>query len=438
MHDPLHAFLHPGSEQPAQGDGPLAGVTVAVKDNLCTRGIPTTCASRLLQGWIPPYDAHVVERLRSAGALLAGKTNLDEFGMGSSTENSAFGPTLNPWDPSRTPGGSSGGSAAAVASGMADMALGSDTGGSVRQPAAMCGIVGLKPTYGRVSRWGLVAFASSLDVVGTLTRTVSDAARLLGVLAGHDPRDSTSLDAPVPEYAAAVEARLEGLTLGVPAEHFGPGLCPEVERAVRTALDVYCRLGARVVDVHLPTSPYSLAAYYLLATAEASGNLARFDGMRFGRRAPGPGDLYALSRGQGLGAEVKRRILLGAHALSSGYRDAYYLKALRVRRLVQRDHLAALRQCDLLIGPTSPTAAFALGERSSDPLKMYLADVYTIGASLAGLPALSVPCGFTSSGLPIGLHLVGPLLGEEKLLRAARMYERETPWHLQRPPAWLG
>jgi aspartyl-tRNA(Asn)/glutamyl-tRNA(Gln) amidotransferase subunit A len=384
----------------------------------------------MLEGYIPPYDAHVVERLRAAGAAVTGKTNMDEFGMGSSTENSAFGPTLNPWDRTRTPGGSSGGSAAAVAAGMAQMALGSDTGGSVRQPAALCGVVGLKPSYGRVSRYGLVAFGSSLDVVGTLTRTVPDAARLLGVIAGHDRRDSTSVDAPVPDYAATVDAPLEGLTIGVPREFFGPGLDAAVEALVRTALDVYRGLGAKVVDVSLPNSPHALATYYLVATAEASANLARFDGVRYGRRAGSVDE----SRGTGLGPEVKRRILLGTFALSSGYRDAYYLKALKVRRLIKNDHDAAFTRCDVIAGPTSPTAAFPLGERVADPLRMYLADVYTIGASLAGLPAVSVPCGFTSAGLPAGLQLIGPMLGEERLLRAARMYERQTRWHEQQPP----
>ncbi len=433
MHDPLHAFLHLDPDAKAGASGPLAGVRIAVKDNLCTRGMPTTCASRVLAGWVPPYDAHVVERLRDAGAAVVGKTNLDEFAMGSSTENSAFGPTLNPWDTTRIPGGSSGGSAAAVASGMVPMALGSDTGGSVRQPAALCGVVGLKPTYGRVSRYGLVAFGSSLDVVGTLTRTVPDAARLLGVIAGHDPRDSTSLDVPVPDYASTVDAPLEGLTLGVPREFFGAGLDAEVEAAVRAALDVYRGLGAKVVDVSLPTSPHALATYYLVATAEASGNLARYDGVHYGHRAAGPGDVYGRSRDEGLGAEVKRRILLGTYALSSGYRDAYYLKALRVRRLIKADHEAAFGSCDVIVGPTSPTAAFRLGERTADPLRMYLADIYTIGANLAGLPAISVPCGFTTGGLPIGLQLIAPVLAEERLLRAARMYERATEWHERRP-----
>lgn len=435
MRDAIHAFLHLNEQARQTGDGPLGGVAVALKDNLCTRDMPTTCASRILEGWVPPYDAHVVERLRQAGAVLVGKTNLDEFAMGSSTENSAFGPTRNPWDVTRIPGGSSGGSAAAVAAGMVPMALGSDTGGSVRQPAALCGIVGLKPTYGRVSRYGLVAFGSSLDVVGTLTRTVADAAKLLSVIAGHDRRDSTSIDAPVPDYPATVEQPLEGVTIGVPREFFGAGLDAQVEAAVRAALEGYRRQGARLVDVSLPTVPHGLAAYYLVATAEASGNLARYDGAHYGRRtaADSLAELYERSRGEGLGAEAKRRILLGTYALSSGYRDAYYLKALKVRRLIKADYDAAFTRCDVLAGPTSPTVAFPLGERTADPLSMYLADVYTIGANLAGLPAVSVPCGFNSEGLPIGLQLIGPMLAEEKLLRAARMYERATDWHQRRP-----
>jgi aspartyl-tRNA(Asn)/glutamyl-tRNA(Gln) amidotransferase subunit A len=432
----IHAFLHVNeSARPAADEGPLAGVAVALKDNLCTRDMPTTCASRILEGWVPPYDAHVVERLRSAGAVLVGKTNLDEFAMGSSTENSAFGPTRNPWDTTRIPGGSSGGSAAAVAAGMVPMALGSDTGGSVRQPAALCGIVGLKPSYGRVSRYGLIAFGSSLDVVGTLTRTVPDAARLLGVIAGHDRRDSTSIDAPVPDYLATVEQSLEGLRIGVPREFFGAGLDAQVEAALRAALEAYRGMGAQLVDVSLPTVPHGLATYYLVATAEASGNLARYDGVHYGRRTEAEDltSLYERSRDEGFGAEVKRRILLGTYALESGYRDAYYLKALKVRRLIKADHDAAFTKCDVLAGPTSPTVAFRLGERTADPLSMYLADVYTIGANLAGLPAISVPCGFNSEGLPIGLQLIAPMLAEEKLLRAARMYEKATDWHLRRP-----
>jgi aspartyl-tRNA(Asn)/glutamyl-tRNA(Gln) amidotransferase subunit A len=406
--------------------GPLAGLPVALKDNLSTRGVPTTCASRILKGYLPPYDAHAVTRLRDAGAVIVGKTNLDEFAMGSSTENSAFGPTRNPIDPTRIPGGSSGGSACAVAAGMVPIALGSDTGGSVRQPAALCGVVGLKPSYGRVSRYGLVAFGSSLDVIGTLTRDVADAALMLGVIAGHDDRDSTSLPQAGEDYLSALQQPLEGLRVGVPREYFAAGLDAEVERAVRSALSAYERLGAKLVDVSLPTSPHGLAVYYLVATAEASGNLARYDGVHYGARVKGADllELYEKSRGSGFGPEVKRRIMLGTHALSSGYRDAYYLKALKVRRLIKADYDAAFQSCDVIAGPTSPTTAFPIGERTDDPLAMYLADIYTIGANLAGLPAVSLPCGKSTAGLPIGLQLTAPVLQEARLLRAARMIER--------------
>jgi aspartyl-tRNA(Asn)/glutamyl-tRNA(Gln) amidotransferase subunit A len=441
----LHTFLHVDEaaalEQADASDvrrkrgepaGLLEGLPVALKDNLCVRGQPTTCGSKILKDFRPPYDAHVVTRLRQAGAVLLGKTNLDEFAMGSSTENSAFGPTRNPWNTERIPGGSSGGSAAAVAGGLAPLALGSDTGGSVRQPAGLCGVVGLKPSYGRVSRYGLVAFGSSLDQVGPLAHDVAGAALLLEVIAGHDPRDSTSVDQPVPAYRQALETPFDGLTVGVPAEYFGAGLDGEVEKAVRAALAEYQRLGARLVEVSLPHSEFALATYYLVATAEASSNLARYDGVHYGHRAAEFADLvemYARSRDEGFGAEVKRRIMLGTYALSSGYRDAYYLKALKVRRLIRQDFDAALQQCDVIAGPTSPTVAFPIGERASDPLQMYLADIYTIAANLAGLPGVSVPCGASGEGLPIGLQLVAGPLQEEKLLRVARMYERVTDWH---------
>jgi aspartyl-tRNA(Asn)/glutamyl-tRNA(Gln) amidotransferase subunit A len=417
--------------------GPLAGVPVALKDVLCTHGQPTTCGSKALAGFRPPYDAHVVSRLRDAGAVLLGKTNLDEFAMGSSTENSAFHVTRNPWDLGRIPGGSSGGSAAAVAGCLAPLALGTDTGGSVRQPAGLCGLVGLKPTYGRVSRYGLIAFGSSLDQVGTFSHDVADAALLLEVLAGHDPRDSTSVDRPVPAYRAALEEPVAPLTVGVPREFFGAGLDAEVEGAVREAVRVYEGLGAAVREVSLPHSRFALAAYYLVATAEASSNLARYDGIHFGHRARGRAgliDLYRRSRGEAFGPEVKRRIMLGTYALSSGYKDAYYLKALRVRRLIQEDFDRAFAGCDVVLGPTSPTTAFALGERSADALAMYLADVYTVGANLAGLPGVSVPCGFSKAGLPIGLQLLAAPFEEGKLLRVARMYERATDWHARRAP----
>ncbi len=417
--------------------GPLAGVPVALKDVLCTRGVPTTCGSRMLAGFVPPYDAHVVERLKAADAVLIGKTNMDEFAMGSSTENSVTGPTRNPWDPARIPGGSSGGSAAAVAAGFAPLALGTDTGGSIRQPAALCGVVGLKPTYGRVSRYGLVAFASSLDQVGPFARTVADAARLLGVIAGHDPRDSTSVDRPVPAYTKTLNDPLPGLRIGVPREFFGEGLDAEVEAAVRAALKEYEKRGATLVDVSLPHSPYALAAYYIVAPAEASSNLARYDGMHYGHRTREEADLvgtYAKSRSEGFGPEVKRRVMIGTYVLSSGYKDAYYVKALKVRRLVKRDFDEAFAACDVVAGPTAPTPAFPIGAKADDPLAMYLSDVYTVSANLAGLPGVSVPCGFTKAGLPIGLQLLAPPFEEERLLRAARTYEAATDWHTSRPP----
>jgi aspartyl-tRNA(Asn)/glutamyl-tRNA(Gln) amidotransferase subunit A len=416
--------------------GPLAGIPVAIKDVLCIRGQPTTCASKMLEQFRPPYDAHVITRLRAADAVLIGKTNLDEFAMGSSTENSAFQVTRNPWDIERIPGGSSGGSAAAVAACEAPLALGTDTGGSVRQPASLCGIVGLKPSYGRVSRFGLIAFGSSLDQVGPFAHTVGDAARLLDVIAGHDPRDSTSVDRPSGAYSQTIDQPLTGLTIGVPREYAGAGLDGEVDAAVREALRVYQGLGATLRDVSLPHSGFALAAYYLVATAEASSNLARYDGVHFGRRSAshaGLIEMYSRSRGEGFGAEVKRRIMLGTYALSSGYRDAYYLKALKVRRLIRNDFDQALQQCDVIAGPTSPTVAFKIGERASDPLAMYLADVFTIGANLAGLPGISLPCGFSKAGLPIGLQLLAGPFEEEKLLRVARMYERATDWHARRP-----
>lgn len=438
QHEPqVHAFLHVDATQAraaaAQVDaaprdtlGPLAGVPVAIKDNLVTHDMPTTCASRILEGYRSPFDATVVQRLRQAGAVLVGKTNLDEFGMGSSTENSAYGPTRNPQALDRVPGGSSGGSAAAVAAGMVPIALGSDTGGSVRQPAAMCGIVGLKPSYGRVSRYGLIAYGSSLDTVGILGRSVADVARVLGVIAGPDPRDGTSIAAAVEDYEAALKKPLVGVKLGVPREYFTQGIDAEVAVAVRDALAAYERQGATLVEVSLPHAPYALAVYYLIATAEASSNLARFAGVHYGRRvaANGLSELYERTRGAGFGPEVKRRIMLGTHALSSGYRDAYYLRALKARRLIQQDYLKAFRLCDVLVGPTSPTTAFRLGERLDDPLAMYLADIYTIGANLAGVPALSLPCGRSREGLPIGLQLQAELLGERKLLQIAHEWEQ--------------
>ena len=416
--------------------GPLAGIPVAIKDVLCIKGQPTTCGSKILENFVPPYDAHVIQRLRQADAILLGKTNLDEFAMGSSTENSAYQVTRNPWDLERIPGGSSGGSAAAVAASMAPLALGSDTGGSIRLPASLCGIVGLKPTYGRVSRFGLVAYGSSLDQVGPFAHDVMGAALLLETIAGHDPRDSTSVDQPVPPYAKTLDDPIKPLTIGVPREFFGEGLDTEVEQSVRTALKIYKDQGATVRDISLSHSRYAVATYYLVATAEASSNLARYDGAHYGFRAPQFDnliDMMCRTRGQGFGAEVKRRIMLGTYALSSGYKDAYYLKALKVRRLIKNDFDQAFAGCDVIIGPTSPTPAFKIGEKVDDPLAMYLSDIYTISANLAGISGISIPCGFTKNNLPIGLQILAPPFAEEKLLRVARMFERETDWHTRRP-----
>ena len=409
---------------------PLDGVPVAVKDIFLTRGVPTTCASRILEGYLPPYDAAVVERLEAAGAVIVGKLNMDEFAMGSSNENSAFKPCHNPWDLARTPGGSSGGSAAAVAARQVHGALGTDTGGSIREPAAFCGVVGVKPTYGRVSRYGVIAFASSLDQVGPLARTVEDAATLLRTIAGHDPRDLTSSTRPVDDYLAGLEGGAKGLRIGVPREWLEGGLDPGVERAVRAALATYQALGATLVDVSLPHSRYGIAAYYLIAPAEASSNLARYDGVRFGLRAEGVKglrEMYSETRERGFGAEPKRRIMLGTYALSSGYYDAYYLRAQKVRTLIRRDFDHAFERCDVIAGPVTPSVAFKLGERIDDPLRMYLADVFTITCNLAALPGLSVPCGLEAeSGLPVGLQLLGRPFDEATLLRAARALEREV------------
>ena len=431
--------------------GPLAGLPVAVKDVLCVKGEPTTCGSKMLANFRPPYDATVIARLKAADAVLFGKTNMDEFAMGSSTENSAYGPTRNPWDESRVPGGSSGGSAAAVASGLAPLALGSDTGGSIRQPAAVCGVVGLKPTYGRVSRYGLIAFASSLDQVGPFAHDLADAALLLKAIAGRDPRDATSVDAPVPDYPATLDDAPKALRVGLVREFFGEGLDPEVEAAVREAARVYEDAGATVKEVSLPHTKYGVPAYYIVAPAECSSNLARYDGTIFGHRAedfspkfPGEEDLPPLarmmmaSRAEGFGAEVKRRIMLGTFALSAGYADQYYNQALKVRRLIRDDFDAAFGEVDVLIGPTAPGPAFRLGEKTADPLAMYLSDIYTITANLAGIPGLSLPCGLTKSGLPIGLQLLAPAFAEEGLLRAGRVFERATDWHAKRPGADLG
>ena len=412
--------------------GPLDGVPLGLKDIFLTKGLPATCASRILEGFISPYDGSAVTRLKEAGAVVLGKLNMDEFAMGSSNEHSAYGAALNPWNPDCVPGGSSGGSAVAVAAGNAFGALGTDTGGSIRQPAAFTGTVGLKPTYGRVSRYGVIAFASSLDQVGPMTKDVRDCASLLQVIAGHDPKDSTSVEREVPDYSVELEAGVRGLKLGVPKEYFVEGIDPEVRSAVDQAVEVYKGLGAEVVEVSLPHTDHGIATYYLIATAEASSNLARFDGVRYGVRLENEGDglneMYARTRGAGFGPEVKRRIMLGTYALSAGYYDAYYLKAQKVRTLVRRDFEAALSTVDAIITPTTPGPAFKVGTNSEDPLAMYLADVFTVGANLAGLPGLSLPCGFTSSGLPVGLQILGRPWSEAMILRIARAYERENDW----------
>lgn len=444
--------------------GKLAGLPVAVKDVLCDKSTRTTCASRMLENFRPPYDSTVVTKLKMADAVLIGRTNMDEFAMGGSTENSAYQISRNPWDLERAPGGSSGGSAACVAAEMAPLAIGTDTGGSIRQPAGLCGIVGLKPTYGRVSRFGLVAFASSLDQVGPLSRTTRDAALLLETIAGHDPRDSTSLDQPIPAYSKTIVEPLKGLRIGLVREHFAEGLASEVEAAVREAFRVYESLGAKVKEISLPHSKYAVATYYVIAPCEASSNLARYDGVHYGHRTNEAAMLaeltaerkaleaaqdevgldrldstlvrmYKRSRSEGFGPEVKRRIMLGTYALSAGYYDAYYLKALKVRRLIRQDFDAAFGEVDLIAGPVTAQTAFKLGEMVEDPLSMYLVDLYTVSANLAGIPGISLPCGFDKSGLPIGLQLLAPPLEEERLLRGAYMYEQATEWH-QRRPVW--
>jgi aspartyl-tRNA(Asn)/glutamyl-tRNA(Gln) amidotransferase subunit A len=416
---------------------PLLGVPVAVKDLIAVRGQPLGCASRILEGFVSPYNATVVERLKAAGAVVFGRLNMDEFAMGSSTENSAYQRTTNPWDAGRVPGGSSGGSAAGVVAGETPAALGSDTGGSIRQPAAFCGCVGLKPTYGRVSRYGLVAFASSLDQIGPLTKDTGDAAMLLQAIAGWDDRDSTSVKEPVPQYGAELDAGVKGLRLGVPKEYLVSGLDAEVRELTRAAIDKLSGLGAIVEEVSLPHTDYAVAAYYIIATAEASSNLARFDGIRYGQRLPGadPIEMYCRTRGRGFGAEVKRRIILGTYVLSSGYYDAYYLKAQQVRSLIRRDFMRAFERVDAIVGPTTPVAAFRLGERVDDPLQMYLTDIFTVPCNLAGICGLSVPCGFTRDPkLPVGLQLLGRPFGESLLLRIARAYEQASGWHLEHPP----
>ncbi len=444
----LHAFLRTAPEaalaQAAQADearaqgeqGALLGVPIAVKDNLSTRGMETTCGSKILQGYVPPFDATAIARLKAAGAIIVGKTNQDEFAMGSSTENSGYFTTFNPWDLERVPGGSSGGSAAAVAACEIPAALGTDTGGSVRQPASLCGLVGLRPTYGRISRYGLIAFASSLDQIGPLTRSVKDAALLTQIMAGIDPLDSTSRTEDVADYVGALRPEIDGLRVGVPREYVeAGGLQSAVTQAVDEALTTLESMGAELVDVSLPHTEHGIAVYYLIATAEASANLARFDGIRYGYRAEADDleSVYGRTRAEGFGDEVIRRIMLGTYALSAGYYDAYYLQAQKVRTLIRQDFDKAFEDVDVLVGPTSPFTAFRLGERIDDPLQMYLADVFTITQALAGVPAVSVPCGFDGAGLPIGLQIIGPDLAEAQILRVAYAYEQATDWHTRRP-----
>ena len=446
----IHAFIsHDAADALAQADAadkllaqnvrdpsrPLLGVPVAVKDVLAVKNQPLNCGSKILGKFISPYDATVVEKLKAAGAIVFGRLNMDEFAMGSSTENSAFGITRNPWDTSRIPGGSSGGSAAAVAAHECIASLGSDTGGSIRQPAALCGCVGLKPTYGRISRYGLVAFASSLDQIGPFTKDVRDSATLLGVLGGVDPRDSTSVPQPVPDYTKALTGDIRGMKLGLPKEYMIGGLDAEVKAAVAAAVKKFQELGAEIVEISLPHTDYAVATYYIIATAEASANLARFDGIRYCARVDGadPIELYGQTRGAGFGPEVKRRIILGTYVLSSGYHDAYYLHAQKVRTLIRNDFLKAFEKVDAIVTPTTPTAAFKIGEKSDDPLQMYLSDIFTISCNLAGICGVSVPCGFTKNPkLPIGLQLLGQPFGEESLLKIAHAYEQATPWHKEK------
>jgi len=446
--DKVHAYLtlarDSAMEQAKQADlrlsndaqaSPLLGVPLAIKDNFLTRGVRTTCASKILGDFMPPYDATSITKLRDAGAVIVGKTNLDEFAMGSSAENSAFFPTHNPWNLERIPGGSSGGSAAAVAADQCIAALGTDTGGSIRQPAACCGVVGLKPTYGRVSRYGIVAFASSMDQVGPIAKDVRDAALLLESIAGKDPADSTSANHSVAKFSDSLNGDVKGLRLGVPKEYFVSGMQPEVEQAVRAAIRQLENNGAKIEEISLPHTEYAVAVYYIVATAEASSNLARYDGMRFGHRADAKDltETYMVSRDEGFGAEVKRRIMLGTYVLSAGYYDAYYLKAQRVRTLIKKDFATAFKHCDAIVTPTAPTTAFKIGEKTSDPLQMYLSDIYTISINLAGLPAISVPCGFDGAGMPIGLQIIGKHFDEATVLRTAYSYEQATEWHKQKP-----
>ena len=438
LNGPLNAFLQidrngalKRAESLTNPQAALAGIPIAIKDNICVQGMQASCGSRILGDYHPPYNATVIQRLIDAGTVVIGKTNCDEFAMGSSNENSAFGPVKNPWDAARVPGGSSGGSAASVAAGIVPVALGSDTGGSVRQPASLCGVVGLKPTYGRNSRYGLVAFASSLDQVGIFARNTRDVARVLGVIAGRDPHDATTADVPVPDYLTELSGDIKGARIGVPRSLFGEGLDSEVRAAVEAAIDVYRDLGAEIVDIELPNAQYSIAVYYIIATAEASSNLARFDGARYGFRAedaPRLREMYRKTREEGFGPEVKRRIMLGTYVLSAGYYEAYYGKAQQVRSLIKRDFRSAFEKCDAIITPTSPTPAFALGEKVDNPLAMYLNDIYTVTANLAGIPGLNVPCGLSSNRLPIGFQLLGAYWSEPTMLKLAHAYETARPF----------
>ena len=436
-HDIAVSEAEKADEQLKQGGGrsPLLGIPLALKDIFLTQGVLTTCASKILGNFVPPYDSTAVKKLREAGAVTVGKTNMDEFAMGSSTENSAFAITRNPWKLDRVPGGSSGGSAAAVAADQCIASLGTDTGGSIRQPAACCGIVGLKPTYGRVSRYGVIAFASSLDQVGPMTKDVADCALMLGAIAGYDPLDSTSVNAPVPDYAGFLNGDIKGLKVGIPKEYFIAGMQPEVEQAVKAGIRVLEKNGVQVEEISLPHTEYAVAVYYIIATAEASSNLARYDGMRFGYRASAKDltESYMKSREQGFGPEVKRRIMLGTYALSAGYYDAYYLKAQKVRTLIKKDFEEAFKKCDAIVTPTAPTTAFKIGEKTQDPLQMYLSDIFTISVNLAGLPGLSLPCGFDPEGLPIGMQIIGKHLDEATILRIGYAYEQTTEWHKRKP-----
>ncbi|MEZ5618284.1 MAG: Asp-tRNA(Asn)/Glu-tRNA(Gln) amidotransferase subunit GatA [Rhodocyclaceae bacterium] len=445
----LNAFITVGGEKSlamardadariARGEaGPLTGIPVAHKDIFCAEGWLTTCGSKMLANFVSPYDATVIERFKAAGTVTLGKTNMDEFAMGSSNETSFYGPVKNPWDTAAVPGGSSGGSAAAVAARLTPAATGTDTGGSIRQPAALCGLTGLKPTYGVVSRYGMIAFASSLDQGGPMAKSAEDCALLLNVMAGFDARDSTSLERPAEDYARDLDKPLAGLRIGVPKEFFAEGLSADVAQAVEAALAEYRRLGATTVDISLPNMKLSVPAYYVIAPAEASSNLSRFDGVRYGWRAPQYGDLadmYCKSRAQGFGAEVKRRILIGTYVLSHGYYDAYYLQAQRIRRLIARDFVEAFKDCDLIMGPTAPTVAFDLGDKAGDPVQMYLSDIYTIAVNLAGLPGMSIPCGAGNQGRPVGLQIIGDYFGEAHMLNAAHQYQLATDWHRRAPP----